>query len=189
MQIAERYGLDPELAIDNITYSRALNSENQTEQLNSMMENLASGDYRLLVVDSVVALFRADYTGRGELNERQQKLNNFLSRLTKTSEEFNVVVFMTNQVQSDPGASALFAGVDGRKPVGGHIFAHASTTRVLLRKGRGDERVAKIQDSPGTFAELVVLLCAWLISCFADCPEREATYIITTGGINDPEKA
>lgn len=22
-----------------------------------------------------------------------------------------------------------------------------------------------------------------------DCPEREATYIITTGGINDPEKA
>ena len=57
----------------------------------------------------------------------------------------------TNQVQSDPGASALFAGADGRKPVGGHILAHASTTRVLLRKGRGDERVAKIQDSPGMF--------------------------------------
>jgi meiotic recombination protein DMC1 len=52
-------------------------------------------------------------------------------------------------VQSDPGASALFAGADGRKPVGGHVLAHASTTRVLLRKGRGDERVAKIQDSPG----------------------------------------
>jgi hypothetical protein len=52
-------------------------------------------------------------------------------------------------VQSDPGASALFAGADGRKPVGGHVLAHASTTRILLRKGRGDERVAKIQDSPG----------------------------------------
>jgi len=23
----------------------------------------------------------------------------------------------------------------------------------------------------------------------SDCPEREATYIITSGGINDPEKA
>lgn len=33
--------------------------------------------------------------------------------------------------------------------MGGHVLAHASTTRVLLRKGRGDERVAKIQDSPG----------------------------------------
>jgi RecA/RadA recombinase len=55
----------------------------------------------------------------------------------------------TNQVQSDPGASALFASADGRKPVGGHVLAHASTTRVLLRKGRGEERVAKIVDSPG----------------------------------------
>jgi meiotic recombination protein DMC1 len=53
---------------------------------------------------------------------------------------------------SDPGASALFAGVDGRKPAGGHILAHASTTRLLLRKGRGEERVAKIVDSPGEFA-------------------------------------
>jgi meiotic recombination protein DMC1 len=100
-------------------------------------------------------------------NERQQKLNQFLSKLTHVAEgkpihtrnilpgqtltfqEFNVAVFMTNQVQSDPGASALFAGADGRKPVGGHILAHASTTRILLRKGRGEERVAKIQDSPG----------------------------------------
>jgi meiotic recombination protein DMC1 len=63
-------------------------------------------------------------------------------------------VLMTNQVQSDPGASALFAGADGRKPVGGHILAHASATRILLRKGRGEERVAKIQDSPGMFYAL-----------------------------------
>ena len=58
-------------------------------------------------------------------------------------------MLLTNQVQSDPGASALFAGADGRKPIGGHILAHASATRILLRKGRGEERVAKIQDSPG----------------------------------------
>ena len=92
----------------------------------------------------------------------------------------------TNQVQSDPGASALFAGADGRKPVGGHVLAHASTTRVLLRKGRGEERVAKIQDSPGER-----YLHGWLMKklTFLDRPEGEATYIITNGGINDPEKA
>ena len=82
------------------------------------------------------------------------------------AEEFNVCVLMTNQVQSDPGASALFAGADGRKPVGGHILAHASTTRVLLRKGRGEERVAKIQDSPGQF-----LCCVSFIS-FSFCLSR-----------------
>lgn len=49
---------------------------------------------------------------------------------------------------SDPGANALFAAADGRKPAGGHVLAHASTTRVLLRKGRAEERVAKIMDSP-----------------------------------------
>ena len=87
---------------------------------------------------------------------------------------------------SDPGASALFAGVDGRKPAGGHILAHASTTRLLLRKGRGEERVAKIVDSPGQCSQ--PSLCTVLTSTL-DCPEREATYIITTGGINDPEKA
>jgi meiotic recombination protein DMC1 len=70
-----------------------------------------------------------------------------------------VLPLQTNQVQSDPGASALFAGADGRKPVGGHVLAHASTTRVLLRKGRGDERVAKIQDSPG------MLLCFGVCCC------------------------
>ena len=73
----------------------------------------------------------------------------------------NGMMGQTNQVQSDPGASALFAGADGRKPVGGHVLAHASTTRVLLRKGRGDERVAKIQDSPGRLT--------WFTNNFAGC--------------------
>ncbi|KAH8601988.1 DNA recombination and repair protein Rad51 [Bisporella sp. PMI_857] len=142
----------------------------QAEQLETLSSLFASNDYRLLIIDSIMALYRTDFSGRGELSERQQVLGQFLRRAAAMAEEFNLVVFMTNQVMSDPGASTLFAGADGRKPAGGHILAHASTTRVLLRKGRGEERVAKIVDSP-------------------DCPEREATYIITTGGINDPDKA
>ncbi len=149
MQIAERFEIDPETAVSNITTVRANNSELQDEHVMELNENLATGEYRLLVIDSICALFRTDYHGRGELNERQQKLGIHLKHLTRIAEEFNLVVFMTNQVQSDPGASALFAGVDGRKAIGGHVLAHASTTRVLLRKGRGEERVAKIQDSPG----------------------------------------
>ncbi|EEH10869.1 meiotic recombination protein dmc1 [Histoplasma capsulatum G186AR] len=190
-QIAERFGVDPDSALENIAYARALNSEHQLELLNTLSKEFVGGEYRLLIIDSIMNCFRVDYCGRGELADRQQKLNQFLMKLAHMAEEFNVCVLMvctsknresltllgihaypttqTNQVQSDPGASALFAGADGRKPVGGHILAHASTTRVLLRKGRGDERVAKIQDSP-------------------DCPEREAIYVITNGGINDPDK-
>ncbi|KAL4762348.1 recombinase DMC1 [Aspergillus foveolatus] len=184
-QIAERFGVDPDSAKENIAYARALNSEHQLELLNTLSKEFVGGEYRLLIIDSIMNCFRVDYCGRGELADRQQKLNQFLMKLAHMAEEFNVCVLMvstilciwnkahttvkTNQVQSDPGASALFSGADGRKPVGGHVLAHASTTRVLLRKGRGEERVAKIQDSP-------------------DCPEREATYLITNGGIDDPDK-
>ncbi|KAK9368285.1 DNA recombination and repair protein Rad51, partial [Lipomyces kononenkoae] len=164
--IAERFGVEPDQVCDNISYARALNSEHQMELIEKLGSTFADGSYRLLIVDSIMAQFRVDYCGRGELNERQQKLNQMLGRLNRLSEEYNVAVFMTNQVQSDPGASALFAAADGRKPVGGHVLAHASATRIMLRKGRGEERVAKLQDSP-------------------DMPEREATYCIGEGGIQD----
>lgn len=46
----------------------------------------------------------------------RNSLNQMLARLNRLAEEYNVAVFLTNQVQSDPGASALFAAADGRKP-------------------------------------------------------------------------
>ena len=141
--------VDPKAANENILYARAENSEDQHDQLCGLAEPFASGQYRLLIIDSIMTHFRNDYHGRGELNERQGKLNQHLRKLTQMAEEFNIAVLIINQVQSDPGASAIFAGVDGRKPIGGHVLAHASTTRILLRKGRGEERVAKVIDSPG----------------------------------------
>ena len=30
------------------------------------------------------------------------------------------------------------------KPVGGHILAHFSTTRIMLRKGRAEQRIAPL---------------------------------------------
>ena len=59
----------------------------------------------------------------------------------------------------------MFAG-DNKKPIGGHIIAHASTTRLSLRKGRAESRVCKIYDSP----------------CL---PEGEAVFAITNEGIDD----
>ena len=98
--IATRFGLDPEEALENVIYSRAYNSEHQMDLILLLAAKFAEepGKYKVLVVDSIISLFRSDFSGRGELGERQQKLNQMLSRLTKISEEFNVAVFMTNQV-------------------------------------------------------------------------------------------
>jgi len=87
------------------------------------------------IVDSIMALFRVDFSGRGELSERQQKLAQMLSKLSKISEEFNVAILITNQVQSDPGATMTFVAGGALKPIGGHILSHASATRIFLRKG------------------------------------------------------
>ena len=76
---------------------------------------IAEDQFRLVIIDSLTALFRTDYTGRGELAERQQKLNRFMASLTKLADEFNLAIFVTNQVTADPGASAMFSA-DTKKP-------------------------------------------------------------------------
>ena len=145
--IAERFGLDPAAALENILVARAYTHEHQASLISAVAAKMAEERYSLLVVDSITALFRSDFSGRGELAERQQKLGKMMNQLIKLAEEFNVTVYITNQVVADPGGASMFVA-DPKKPVGGHILAHASTTRLSLRKGRGDQRICKIYDSP-----------------------------------------
>jgi len=165
VSIAKRYNISPEEALDHIIYARAYTHEHQDALIAAAASKMVEERYSLIVVDSITALFRVDFSGRGELAARQQALAQTLSRLIKLAEEFNVAVFITNQVVSDPGGGAVFIS-DPKKPVGGHILAHASTTRLSLRKGKGEQRVVKIYDSP----------------CL---PENEAPYQIAEDGIKD----
>ena len=63
------------------------------------------------------------------------------------ADEFGIAVVITNQVVAAVDGSAMFGGAD-KKPIGGHIMAHASTTRLSLRKGKAENRICKIFDSP-----------------------------------------
>lgn len=144
--IAERFGLDPAVALENVACARAHNSEHQMELLKVAAAIMAQDRYALLVVDSATALFRTDYTGRGELSERQMQMGQFLRQLTRLAEEFGVAVFITNQVVANPDGMSF--AKDSTKPIGGNIIAHASTTRLRLRKGRGENRIMSVYDSP-----------------------------------------
>lgn len=46
-------------------------------------------------------------------------------------------------MMSDPAGGMTFVA-DPKKPVGGHVMAHASTQRIYMRKGKGEQRVAKV---------------------------------------------
>lgn len=168
VSIAGRYNLDPESVLNNVAYARAYNCDHQSQLLIQAAAMMSENHYALLIVDSAMALYRTDYSGRGELGARQMHLARFLRMLLRLADEYGVAVVITNQVVANvDGAASMFAA-DPKKPIGGNIMAHASTTRLYLRKGRGETRICKIYDSP----------------CL---PESEAVFAITEQGVADPQ--
>ncbi|KAG8495488.1 hypothetical protein CXB51_013137 [Gossypium anomalum] len=144
---------------------RAYNTDHQSRLLLEAASMMVETRFALMIVDSATALYRTDFTGRGELSARQMHLAKFLRSLQKLADEFGVAVVITNQVVAQVDGSAIFAGPQ-IKPIGGNIMAHASTTRLALRKGRAEERICKVISSP----------------CLA---EAEARFQISPGGVSD----
>ena len=62
----------------------------------------------------------------------------------KIAEQFNLAIYVTNQVMSNP---AMMFG-DPTTAIGGNIVGHASTFRLYIRRGKKGSRVAKLIDSP-----------------------------------------
>jgi DNA repair protein RAD51 len=164
-EIAQRWNLDEQTVLNNVVYARAYNSEHQSEILRESCAILQQARYGLVIVDSVTALFRTDYSGRGELAERQQALGKFLRMLQRMADEFGVAIVLTNQVQAEVGGNPFMGGPQ-YKPIGGHILAHAAQTRLSLRKGQAEQRIVKIYDSPSL-------------------PEDQATFAIDASGVMD----
>ncbi len=165
-QIAEGFGADPEKVLKNIFVARAFNSDHQILLLDKISEMVKNGEpIKLLVIDSLTAHFRAEFSGRGQLADRQQKLNKYLHNLMKLAEQHNLAVYVTNQVMANP---AMMFG-DPTTAVGGNIVAHASTYRMYLRRGKGGSRVAKLIDSP-------------------NLPDNETMFFLTEKGTRDEEE-
>jgi DNA repair protein RadA len=135
--------------LDKIHVAKAFNSNHQillAEKAKEIASEKEDDEFpvRLLCVDSLTAHFRAEYVGRGELADRQQKLNKHLHDLDRVGNLYNAAVVVTNQVQSNPDS---FFG-DPTKPIGGNILGHKSTFRMYLRKSKADKRIVKLVDAP-----------------------------------------
>ncbi len=165
-QLAAVKGLDPKQTLQNIKIGRAYSSDHQILLVDKIPE-LVNNDskIKLIVVDSMMALFRAEYIGRGTLADRQQKINVVLHTLQRLADRFNIAVYITNQVMARP--DVMFG--DPTIAVGGHIIGHVATYRIYLRKGKKGSRVAKLVDSPSL-------------------PEGEASFEISSNGITDLEE-
>jgi len=165
-QMAEHMGLDPQETLKRIILAEAYTSDHQMFLLENADEVIKENNIKLIIIDSLTAHFRSEYIGRESLAERQQKLNQHMHKLIRLARAFNAVAFVTNQVMSSPD---VFFG-ESVRPIGGHIVAHTSHTRIYLRKaGRGPVRIARLVSSPYL-------------------PEGECVFKITENGIEDVEE-
>ena len=160
--IAKARGVDPDSVLQRIIVAKAYNSIHQEFIVGEVAGLVEKNNVKLLIVDSAVAHYRAEFLGRATLAERQQRLNRFMHLLTRSAETLGIAVAVTNQVQSAPD---VFFG-DPMRPTGGHVVAHTSTYRVYLRKA-GKNRIARMVDSPYH-------------------PEREVVFVLGEKGIDDP---
>ena len=148
IQFAEAEGLDPKQILKQIKVAKAYNSDHQMLLAEKSEEIIKEGinekPVRLLIVDSLTSHFRADFSGRGQLADRQQKLNRHMHVLMKLADQYNLCVYVTNQVMGRPD---MFFG-DPTTAIGGNIVGHNSNTRIYLRKGKKGTRVGKLIDSP-----------------------------------------
>ena len=74
---------------------------------------------------------------------------------------------------------------DPKKPIGGNIIAHASTTRLFLKKGRGETRICKIYDSP-CLPESECLFAINGITPLCKTLPYASLIVSTEDGIGDP---
>ena len=163
VSIAKIHGMDPEKVLDNIIVARAYNSSHQILILEEAGKVIKENNVKLLVADSAVGLFRAEYLGRGTLAARQQKLNHFVHLLVRIAETYNCAALATNQVMAAPD---VFFG-DPTRPIGGNVVAHTSTYRIYFKKS-GKKRIARMVDSPHH-------------------PESEVIFALSEAGVVDPE--
>jgi len=165
VSIALSRNLDPDKALENIIIAKAYNSAHQELIVEQTGPIIDTNKVKLLIVDSAVAHYRAEFLGRATLSDRQQRLNKFMHMLLRIAETYNVAVLATNQIQSSP--DAIFG--DAFKPTGGHVVAHTSTYRIYLKRS-GKNRIARMVDSPYH-------------------PEREVLFTLAEQGLSDPDES
>src|ERR671925_939171 len=133
-QITESRGLDAEEIMKRIFVCRIYYSAHLEAVVRGLAKSIEQYKARLVIIDSIISLHRAEFPGRETLSERQQRLNTILHKLIRLAEIYNIAVVYTNQVQAQPddffGGSGGF-GFDSMRAAGGNIMAHASTYRIF----------------------------------------------------------
>jgi DNA repair protein RadA len=145
--IASSRGLDIHITncLSNILYVNTTTSYQQEEvllskSLNLLLEN-EERTISLLIIDSIINNYRAEFLGSSNLAERQQRLYRLMNLLSYIAQNYGIAVVITNQVNSSYSYGKS-------NSTGGNVVAYVSNYRVYLRRYHTDRIVAGIVKSP-----------------------------------------
>ncbi|KXH77155.1 MAG: hypothetical protein AM326_05665 [Candidatus Thorarchaeota archaeon SMTZ-45] len=154
---AIRWGLDPDVALGNINVAPMALSSQIEDTFEQIQLLLAEGEFKMLVIDSLTGLFRAEYRGIGTLATRQQTINGILNSMRRMGIATEAVFAYTNQVTtqiSNYGGNAY-------APAGGHVVSHASDYRFYAGKGSEGKRKLVLRDNAGVPEFTVEVHIGW----------------------------
>lgn len=164
-EICEYKGYDVDIAEENILVMQPQAASLLVKNMELLGKHIRENDIKLIIVDSIIALHRAEFLGRGNLADRQQSLSKLISFLVKGARNYNVGVMITNQVLDSPDPFN-----PGVKPTGGNIIGHGSTHRIYM-KSQGQSNASSnknnistmlMEDSPRyARTELTIQLGKW----------------------------
>jgi DNA repair protein RadA len=163
-QIAQKKRQSTDKHLQNIKYVRVHN----TARLETVIQEDCCSEIpkdsgiKLLIIDSVTGLYRAEYGERSMLSQRQHQLLKVMHVLQNIAHAHNIAVVITNQIQTTPDEWTNNSDI----PIGGNVIAHTSTFRIRLRGSYPDK------------------MRAWMVSspCY---PQDDINFAIDEGGIVD----
>jgi DNA repair protein RadA len=144
-EIAEARGFKPDEILSRIHYGEVYGSEHLIFLIENAHKPIKERNIKMLIVDSLVSPFRAEYPGRELLYIRQPLINRCQRRLINYMRAYKLAVITTEQVMARPEATYGETRPEVlNPPIGGHIVSHAVSHRVYLVKAEGSKRVAHL---------------------------------------------
>jgi DNA repair protein RadA len=134
--IATARRLDWTNILPNIQVLQPKDSKQQESDIKnacSIVKSSSNSKVKLLIVDSMIFHYIAEYPGRSDLSKRAHSLNIYMHMLHNLAQTKNIAVLITNQSTSNPRHGEFEARIP--QPYGGKVISNTSTYIVNLECG------------------------------------------------------
>ena len=130
--MAKARGLDWSATIANITVPQPIDCKQQEATIEEVCSIVRSNPrIKLLIIDSMMFHYRAEYPGRSNLSERSHRLNIYMHMLHSLAQTANIAVVITNQSTSDQHGDSTFKDP---LPYGGSIISNTCTYIIHFKR-------------------------------------------------------